>query len=148
MKLGSSRGMDTKPPPGSERNKPRHELRLTRRSQPPYPWPPEQAQPGVSKPCRTTLPRADDQGYRWRGSQGCLCRPKADDALGRFLPPSQPRPVSVTGDEHDASTCSWSRKRRVAQRCGCTACTRAHEHGALSLREYGMCEHLHWIANW
>jgi hypothetical protein len=27
---------------------------LTRRSQPPYPWPPEQAQPGVSKPCRTT----------------------------------------------------------------------------------------------
>src|SRR5271168_1689979 len=54
MKLGSSRGMDTKPPPGSERNKPRHELRLTRRSQPPYPWPPEQAQPGVSKPCRTT----------------------------------------------------------------------------------------------
>jgi hypothetical protein len=30
-------------------------LRLTRRSQPPYPWPPEQAQPGVSKPCRTAL---------------------------------------------------------------------------------------------
>src|SRR5271165_4862519 len=29
-------------------------LRLTRRSQPPYPWPPEQAPPGVSKPCRTT----------------------------------------------------------------------------------------------
>jgi hypothetical protein len=29
-------------------------LQLTRRSQPPYPWPPEQAQPGVSKPCRTT----------------------------------------------------------------------------------------------
>src|SRR5271169_6134445 len=54
MKLGSSRGMDTKPPPGSERSKRRHELRLTRRSQPPYPWPPEQAQPGVSKPCRTT----------------------------------------------------------------------------------------------
>ena len=48
------RGMDTKTPPRSERSKPRHELRLTRRSQPPYPWPPEQAQPGVSKPCRTT----------------------------------------------------------------------------------------------
>src|SRR5271169_6484418 len=26
-------------------------LRLTRRSQPPYPRPPEQAPPGVSKPC-------------------------------------------------------------------------------------------------
>src|SRR5271170_4380503 len=54
MKLGSSRGMDTKRPRGSERSKPCHQLRLTRRSQPPYPWPPEQAQPGVSKPCRTT----------------------------------------------------------------------------------------------
>ena len=54
MKLGSSRAMDTKRPRGSERSKPRHELQLTRRSQPPYPWPPEQAQPGVSKPCRTT----------------------------------------------------------------------------------------------
>src|SRR5271166_6639245 len=54
MKLGSSRGMDTKRPRGSERSKPRHELQLTRPSQPPYPWPPEQAQPGVSKPCRTT----------------------------------------------------------------------------------------------
>ena len=48
--------MDTKRPRGSERSKPRHELQLTRRSQPPYPWPPEQAQPGVSKPCRTTNP--------------------------------------------------------------------------------------------
>src|SRR5580698_10287137 len=57
MKLGSSRGMDTKRPRGSERSKPCHQLRLTRRSLPPYPWPPEQAQPGVSKPCRTT-PRA------------------------------------------------------------------------------------------
>ena len=55
MKLGSSRGMDTKRPRGSERSKPRHELRLTRPSQPPYPWPPEQAQPRVSKPCRTTI---------------------------------------------------------------------------------------------
>src|SRR5271163_5237998 len=54
MKLGSSRGMDTKRPRGSESSKPCHQLRLTRRSQPPYPWPPEQAQPGVSKPCRTT----------------------------------------------------------------------------------------------
>ena len=57
MKLGSSRGMDTKRPRGSERSKPCHELQLTRRSQPPYPWPPEQAQPGVSKPCRTTVAR-------------------------------------------------------------------------------------------
>ena len=55
MKLGSSRGMDTKRPRGSERSKPCHQLRLTRRSQPPYPWPPEQAQPGVSKPCRTAV---------------------------------------------------------------------------------------------
>ena len=39
----SSRGMDTKRPRGSERSKPCHELQLTRRSQPPYPWPPEQA---------------------------------------------------------------------------------------------------------
>ena len=29
-------------------------MRLTRRSQPPYPWPLEQAQPGASKPCRST----------------------------------------------------------------------------------------------
>ena len=39
-----------KRPRGSERSKPRHELRLTLPSQPPYPWPPEQAQPRVSKP--------------------------------------------------------------------------------------------------
>src|SRR5271166_612600 len=62
MKLGSSRGMDTKRPRGSERSKPRHELQLTRRSQPPYPWPPEQAQPGVSKPCRTTRVVGQDVG--------------------------------------------------------------------------------------
>src|SRR5580693_4091446 len=54
MKLGSSPDMDTKRPRGSERSKPCHESQLTRRSQPPYPWPPEQAQPDVSKPCRTT----------------------------------------------------------------------------------------------
>src|SRR5208282_2221781 len=60
MKLGSPRGMDTKRPRGSERSKPCHESQLTRRSQPPYPWPHEQAQPGVSKPCRTTdLPPQD-----------------------------------------------------------------------------------------
>ena len=59
LKLGSSRGMDTKRPRRSERSKPCHQLQLTRRSQPPYPWPPEQAQPGVSKPCRTTrLPQS------------------------------------------------------------------------------------------
>src|SRR5271169_171531 len=55
MKLGSSRGMDTKRPRRSERSKPCHELSLTRPSQPPYPWPPEQAQSGVSKPYRTTI---------------------------------------------------------------------------------------------
>ena len=53
MKLGSSRGMDTKRPRGSDRSKPCHELQLTRCSQPPYPWPPEQAQSGVSN--RTAL---------------------------------------------------------------------------------------------
>ena len=42
------RAMDTKRPRGSERSKPCHELQLTRRSQPPYPGPPEQAQLGVS----------------------------------------------------------------------------------------------------
>src|ERR1700722_14538012 len=56
MKLGSSRAMDTKRPRGSERSKPCHELQLTRPSQPPYPWRPEQAQSGVSKPYRTTNP--------------------------------------------------------------------------------------------
>src|SRR5271163_2672616 len=65
MKLGSSRGMDTKRPPGSERSKPCHKLQLTRRSQPPYPWPPEQAQSGVSKPYRTTWRQFDD-GVRLR----------------------------------------------------------------------------------
>src|SRR5271166_6133418 len=54
MKLGSSRGTDTRRPRGSERSKPRHKLRLTRPSQRPYPGPPEQAQPGVSEPRRTT----------------------------------------------------------------------------------------------
>src|SRR5271163_2376642 len=54
MKLGSSRGMDTKRPRRSERSKPCHKSQLTRRSQPSYPWPPEQAQSGVSKPYRTT----------------------------------------------------------------------------------------------
>ena len=48
VKLGSSRGIDTKRPRKSERSKPCHELQLTRRSQPPHLWPPEQAQP-VSK---------------------------------------------------------------------------------------------------
>ena len=55
MKSWLSRGMDTKTPARVRESKPCHQLRLTRRSQPPYPWPPEQAQPGVSKPCRTTL---------------------------------------------------------------------------------------------
>ena len=58
MKLGSSRGMDTNRPRGSESSKPCHESQLTRRSQPSYPWPPEQAQSGVSKPYRTTEPVA------------------------------------------------------------------------------------------
>src|ERR1019366_732347 len=47
--------MDTKRPRRSERSKPCHDLRLTRRPWRPYPWPPDQAQPGVSKPCRSTI---------------------------------------------------------------------------------------------
>ena len=43
-----------KTPRGSERSKLCHKLQLTRRSPPPYPWPPEQAQSGVSKPYLTT----------------------------------------------------------------------------------------------
>ena len=77
MKLGSSRGMDTKRPRGSERSKPCHQLRLTRRSLPPYPWPPEQAQPGVSKPCRTTM--------TW---SGILFRPFRSDCWFSELSPS------------------------------------------------------------
>src|SRR5271165_5406588 len=64
MKLGSPRGMDTKRPRGSERSKPCHESQLTRRSQPPYPWPHEQAQPGVSKPCRTTVWLCQEQSLQ------------------------------------------------------------------------------------
>src|SRR5208282_4790471 len=65
MKLGSSPGMDTKRPRGSERSKP-WQLQLTRRWQPPYPWPPEQAQPGVSKPCRTTVRQLEGNGVAER----------------------------------------------------------------------------------
>ena len=89
MKVGSSRGMDTKRPRGSERSKPCHELQLTRRSQPPYPWPPKQAQPGVSKPCRTT---AEAPGGLAREGPGELPtdRPLAD-RRGRPLGPRSPR---------------------------------------------------------
>src|SRR5271165_3947290 len=87
MKLGSSRAMDTKRPRGSERSKPCHELQLTRRSQPPYPWPPEQAQPGVSKPCRTTLTdrfEAFEQYARHNDAvaitRACFCRRRRLDA--------------------------------------------------------------------
>jgi hypothetical protein len=72
MKLGSSRGMDTKRPRGPERSKPCHKLQLTRRSPPPYPWPPEQAQSGVSKPYRTTS--QDSGGSRTRG-RACVRSP-------------------------------------------------------------------------
>ena len=76
MKLGSSRGMDTKRPRGSERSKPCHELQLTRRSQPTYPWPPEQAQPGVSKPCRTT-----QAGHQQRAAVAVLDVGGVDDRV-------------------------------------------------------------------
>jgi hypothetical protein len=45
-------------------------LRLTRRSQPPYPWPPEQEPPGVSKPCRTTYANPKEGRY---DSQAIRC---------------------------------------------------------------------------
>ena len=71
MKLGSSPDMDTKRPRGSERSKPCHESQLTRRSQPPYPWPPEQAQPDVSKPCRTTAQNVwiNDRNFNELGNE-------------------------------------------------------------------------------
>jgi hypothetical protein len=54
MKPGSSRGMDTRRQHKSEQSKRRRNLRLTNRSTKPYPWPPKQAQPDVSKPGRST----------------------------------------------------------------------------------------------
>jgi hypothetical protein len=45
-------------------------FRLTRRLQPPYPWPPEQAPPGVSKPCRTTYASPKEGRY---DSQAIRC---------------------------------------------------------------------------
>jgi ATP-dependent DNA ligase len=51
-------------------------LQLPRRWQPPYPWPPEQAQPGVSKPYRTTLPTYSRCcGVPLSGPHGALRRP-------------------------------------------------------------------------
>ena len=90
MKLGSSRGMDTKPPRGSERSKPRHELQLTRPSQPPYPWPPEQAQPGVSKPCRTTDAIPSSVSFLKNfidflgGRRRCCCEARISAGAGLF----------------------------------------------------------------
>src|SRR5271166_307285 len=80
MKLGSSRGTDTRRPRGSERSKPRHELRLTRPSQRPYPWPPEQAQPGVSEPCRTTVAA----GYRASKVIGSSVLNEAGETIGKI----------------------------------------------------------------
>ena len=54
MKPGSSRGIDTRRQHKSEQSKRRRNLRLTNRSTKPYPWPPKQAQPDVSKPDRST----------------------------------------------------------------------------------------------
>src|SRR5208337_3661282 len=75
MKLGSSRGTDTRRPRGSERSKPRHKLRLTRPSQRPYPGPPEQAQPGVSEPCRTTRNKCGELHDCLLATPGGLCWP-------------------------------------------------------------------------
>ena len=55
--LVARHGYKTPAEGSGEKSKPCHQLRLTRRSLPPYPWPPEQAQPGVSKPCRTAKSR-------------------------------------------------------------------------------------------
>src|SRR5271169_3074075 len=49
----------------------------TRRSQPSYPWPPEQAQSGVSKPYRTTLAAV---GRHLGGTRGASCANRG----GRF----------------------------------------------------------------
>jgi hypothetical protein len=47
--------MDTRRQHKSEQSKRRRNLRLTNRSTKPYPWPPKQAQPDVSKPGRSTV---------------------------------------------------------------------------------------------
>ena len=75
MKPGSSRGMDTRRQHKSEQSKRRRNLRLTNRSTKPYPWPPKQAQPDVSKPGRSTkamqkkevkvLETGDNATLRW-----------------------------------------------------------------------------------
>ena len=51
--------MDTRRQHKSEQSKRRRNLRLTNRSTKPYPWPPKQAQPDVSKPGRSTKTLSD-----------------------------------------------------------------------------------------
>src|SRR5208282_31028 len=106
MKLGSSRAMDTKRPRGSERSKPCHELQLTRRWQPPYPWPPEQAQPGVSKPCRTTARNRVYDGDCWP-----LCSWTIYSAyqVGQFL-------ASCSSVRFSCSPCAAAARRSAAAR--------------------------------
>src|SRR5271157_2393265 len=108
MKLGSSRGMDTKRPRGSERSKPCHELQLTRPSQPPYPWPPEQAQSGVSKPYGTTLGQL--RGKAERASVDARRKPFKPDRAERSvgLHQSQISDASVRPENSSALKLNWT----------------------------------------
>src|SRR5271166_5513999 len=103
MKLGSSRGTDTRRPRGSERSKPRHKLRLTRPSQRPYPGPPEQAQPGVSEPCRTT-PFVANLRIQWldlmRSLQTAEPKPGAPE-LDQPTQDERPVVIQLLGDRDD-----------------------------------------------
>ena len=86
MKPGSSRGMDTRRQHKSEQSKRRRNLRLTNRSTKPYPWPPKQAQPDVSKPGRSTCCSTICQTTtRWDNYQCMLFHPDRWQSAFRAL---------------------------------------------------------------
>ena len=79
-----------------------HELQLTERPQPPYPWPPEQAQPSVSKPCRTTIYRDEASGrVLYEKHDGYLWGAAADDGkepewlTAQGYDPAEKRPLTI-----------------------------------------------------
>src|SRR5277367_6378801 len=122
MKLGSSRGMDTKRPRRSERSKPCHELSLTRPSQPPYPWPPEQAQSGVSKPYRTTIRGLDDaeaqpvpSGFRIR-PRIPMRSTRRSDPSSAARPREPMRPASPVAPRSERKRCR--RPQTASAPCG------------------------------
>ena len=75
---------------------------LTRRSQPPYPWLPEQAQPGVSKPCRTTAKggQAPRRRMSTRGESRARVTSRSGNSWhGLLLSDPRGRFVSIPRDE-------------------------------------------------